>query len=177
MRLVIEDRLLDVHAFDGSAEAIPLETGVADAVVVGNPFHHFHAERAFAEIRRVLRPGGALAVLGVDSRRHVWLISRTAESRRGRRPCSRGVKNSDGDCGCVPELDGAANPSPGLHALRAGRVPYSLFNPVGAARRAVRDVKRRCFVAARQPHGLQRIREFSREFPAILELPVRAGWI
>ena len=31
-------------------------------VVVGNAFHHFERDAAMAEIHRVLRPGGALAV-------------------------------------------------------------------------------------------------------------------
>ena len=62
MRSLIEDRLPTVGVLDGSAEAIPLDEGAADAVVVGNAFHHFDAERAFAEIRRVLLPGGALAL-------------------------------------------------------------------------------------------------------------------
>lgn len=61
MRSVIEERLPAVRALDGSAEAIPLSDGVADAVVVGNAFHHFDEGRAFGEIRRVLHPGGALA--------------------------------------------------------------------------------------------------------------------
>ena len=62
MRAVIEKRLPAVRVVDGSAEAIPWEDGRADAVVVGNAFHHFDAGRAFAGLRRVLRPGGALAL-------------------------------------------------------------------------------------------------------------------
>lgn len=46
----------------GAAEAIPLEDGAVDAVFVGEAFHWFDFERAFAEIRRVAHEG--LAVLG-----------------------------------------------------------------------------------------------------------------
>jgi hypothetical protein len=52
MRSLIEDRLPALVVLDGSAEAIPLGDGVADAVVAGNAFRHFDADRAFAEIRR-----------------------------------------------------------------------------------------------------------------------------
>ena len=62
MRAVLAANLPDVTAVPGAAEAIPLGDGEADAVAVGNAFHHFDAEAAFAEIRRVLRPGGALAL-------------------------------------------------------------------------------------------------------------------
>ncbi len=62
MRAVLTTNLPEVHAVPGTAEAIPVGDGEADAVVVGNAFHHFDAEAAFAEIRRVLRPGGALAL-------------------------------------------------------------------------------------------------------------------
>jgi SAM-dependent methyltransferase len=62
MRAVLATNLPDVTAVRGTAEAIPLDDGRADAVVVGNAFHHFDAEAALAEIRRVLRPGGGLAL-------------------------------------------------------------------------------------------------------------------
>jgi SAM-dependent methyltransferase len=48
---------------DGVAEAIPLPDGSVDAVTVADGFHWFDQPRALAEIRRVLRPGGGLAVL------------------------------------------------------------------------------------------------------------------
>jgi SAM-dependent methyltransferase len=62
MRAALEERLPAVDVLDGSAESIPLGDGEADAVVVGNAFHHFDADRAFADIHRVLRPGGTLAL-------------------------------------------------------------------------------------------------------------------
>jgi SAM-dependent methyltransferase len=48
---------------DGTAEAIPLPEASADAVTVGQAFHWFDGPAALAEIHRVLRPGGALALV------------------------------------------------------------------------------------------------------------------
>jgi SAM-dependent methyltransferase len=48
---------------DGTAEAIPLPDASVDAVFVAEGFHWFDLARAPAEIARVLRPGGGLAVL------------------------------------------------------------------------------------------------------------------
>ena len=70
MRAVLATNLPDVTAVGGTAEAIPLDDGQADAVVVGNAFHHFDTEAAFAEIRRVLRPGGALALVWARTDEH-----------------------------------------------------------------------------------------------------------
>jgi SAM-dependent methyltransferase len=70
MRAVLATNLPDVTAVPGTAEAIPLGDGEADAVVVGNAFHHFDAQDAFAEIRRVLLPGGALALFWARTDEH-----------------------------------------------------------------------------------------------------------
>ena len=51
------------RVLDGTAEAIPLEDASADAVTVGQAFHWFDGAAALAEIHRVLRPGGALALV------------------------------------------------------------------------------------------------------------------
>jgi SAM-dependent methyltransferase len=48
---------------DGTAEAMPLPDGSADAVTVAQAFHWFDGGAALAEIHRVLRPGGALALV------------------------------------------------------------------------------------------------------------------
>jgi len=62
MRAVLRDRVPGVTALAGTAERIPVEDGTADALVVGNAFHHFDPDRAFTEIQRVLRANGALAL-------------------------------------------------------------------------------------------------------------------
>ena len=54
------------RAHDGVAEAIPFEDGRFAAVTVADAFHWFDQPRALAEIRRVLRPGGGLALLAVQ---------------------------------------------------------------------------------------------------------------
>ena len=48
---------------DGLAEAIPLPDAAVCAVTVGDGFHWFDQAAALAEIARVLRPGGGLALL------------------------------------------------------------------------------------------------------------------
>jgi SAM-dependent methyltransferase len=62
MRAVLAQRVPEVRVVDGTAESIPLDEASVDAVVVGNAFHHFAPDAAFAEIQRVLRPGAALAL-------------------------------------------------------------------------------------------------------------------
>ena len=52
-----------IEAVEGTAEQIPLPDGSADALAVAQAFHWFDGDRALAEIHRVLRPGGALALI------------------------------------------------------------------------------------------------------------------
>ena len=51
------------RTLEGTAEAMPLPDAGADAVTVGQAFHWFDGPAALAEIHRVLRPGGALALV------------------------------------------------------------------------------------------------------------------
>jgi SAM-dependent methyltransferase len=68
MRTMLEERLrmlrieATVRIEEGTAEAMPSADRSIDAVVVGNAFHHFERRTAFAEIHRVLLPGGVLAL-------------------------------------------------------------------------------------------------------------------
>jgi SAM-dependent methyltransferase len=52
-----------IEAIEGTAEAIPCDAGTVDAVTCAQAFHWFQPEAAVAEIHRVLRPGGGLAIL------------------------------------------------------------------------------------------------------------------
>lgn len=52
-----------VEAVVGGAEAIPLDDGSVDAVTVGSAFHWFRHDEAVPELHRVLRPGGAVALV------------------------------------------------------------------------------------------------------------------
>jgi ubiquinone/menaquinone biosynthesis C-methylase UbiE len=63
MRAELERAVPGVEALAGTAEAIPLPDASVDAVTCAQAFHWFRADDAVPEIRRVLRPGGGLALL------------------------------------------------------------------------------------------------------------------
>ena len=52
-----------VEAHEGAAEAIPLPEASVDAAVAGQAYHWFDHDLAPRELRRVIRPGGGLALL------------------------------------------------------------------------------------------------------------------
>jgi SAM-dependent methyltransferase len=59
----------EARAVEGTAEAMPLDTGRADAVTIAQAFHWFDGDAALAEIHRVLRPGSSLALVWNRRRR------------------------------------------------------------------------------------------------------------
>jgi ubiquinone/menaquinone biosynthesis C-methylase UbiE len=63
LRDKLAERLGPERVRDGLAEAIPLPDGAVAAVTVADAFHWFDHQPALTEIRRILRPGGGLAVI------------------------------------------------------------------------------------------------------------------
>ncbi|KJK38713.1 methyltransferase type 11 [Lentzea aerocolonigenes] len=67
-------RVHDVRALPGHAEHIPVPDSTVDAVFVATAFHWFDQEKALPEIARVLRPGGVLAAMWLETEDDVpWL--------------------------------------------------------------------------------------------------------
>ncbi len=60
---------LDFTDVVGTAEATTLHAGVADAVTSGQAWHWFDQKAALREFRRILRPGGRLAICAWD-----WVV-------------------------------------------------------------------------------------------------------
>lgn len=90
MRAELRRVLPEITVLDGTAEAIPLPGRAVDVATVGQAFHWFDPVAALAEIARVVRPGGGLAMLwNVRRRDEGWLadldhIVRWGEFARGR---------------------------------------------------------------------------------------------
>jgi SAM-dependent methyltransferase len=63
MRRTLETICPEAEALPGTGQAIPLADASVDAVFVAQAFHRFDDECAVAEIARVLRPRGAVALM------------------------------------------------------------------------------------------------------------------
>lgn len=77
------------EVLDAVAEAVPVARGSVDAVVAAQSFHWFDAEGAAAEVARVLRPGGAVALIWNRRDEHVdWMrdVTRILDARSGDTP-------------------------------------------------------------------------------------------
>lgn len=75
--VLLDDR---VSAVAGTAEALPFADSSFDALVVTDAFHHFRDQRgAVREFARVVRNGGIVVVLDLDSRPVVMRLVAIAE--------------------------------------------------------------------------------------------------
>ena len=63
MRAVLEELAPGAELLAATAEVLPLDDASVDAVTVAQAFHWFDAPVALAELGRVLRPDGALALV------------------------------------------------------------------------------------------------------------------
>lgn len=176
MRSVIEERLPTVRALEGSAEAIPVPDGAADAIVVGNAFHHFNEGPAFEEIRRVLRLSGVLAVFWA------W----PAEQEVARYPrlqeledlVSNVVKDVPAAEGIVTAYRKWVTRLPRVHGFSAfERREFPTTHVVPSARLA--DLYATSSDVASLPTAVRadlllRIREISRDLPEVLQVPARS---
>jgi SAM-dependent methyltransferase len=63
MRALLAEAAPAAEPLAGVAEDIPLPAASADAVVAAQAYHWFDPEAATAEVARVLRPGGAVALV------------------------------------------------------------------------------------------------------------------
>jgi SAM-dependent methyltransferase len=90
LREMLCERVGAERVREGLAEDIPMADASVDAVTVADAFHWFEHGAALAEIRRVLRPGGGLAVLSTipDWREASWVqeLGATMERLRPRHP-------------------------------------------------------------------------------------------
>jgi SAM-dependent methyltransferase len=171
MRAVLEQRFPAVRAIVATAESMPFDDGAVDAVVVGNAFHHFERDAAMAEIHRVLRPGGALAVF--------WAWPAEQDQRRipGLRAVYEAVEETAGESAIaaahrtwaeVPATVVGFDPFerrefPATHVLPAARLA-DLFATSS-------DVV--SLPAHRRAWLLDRIRRLSERLPETLHLPGR----
>ncbi|MDX6399968.1 MAG: hypothetical protein QOF27_574 [Gaiellaceae bacterium] len=63
MRAELERAVPAAVALRGSAESVPLGDDTVDAITVGQAFHWFRHEEAIPELHRILRRGGAVALV------------------------------------------------------------------------------------------------------------------
>jgi SAM-dependent methyltransferase len=76
MRAVLHERAPDAEVVPGKAEEIPADDASFDAVIGASMWHWVDRSRALPEVARVLRPGGAFALLWSGTDRSIdWMRS------------------------------------------------------------------------------------------------------
>jgi SAM-dependent methyltransferase len=150
----------------GTAEAIPLRDGAVDVVTVGQAFHWFRAEEALAELHRVLRPGGGLALVwNKRDDRVPWVAELNAILDRHERDTPRFAKHLWAD---------AFSPSAPFTPLELEEFAYS--QPLHADGLVDRVVSI-SFIAALHPEErhavVQQVRALIAGFEEPFELPHR----
>eukprot|EP01100_Stratorugosa_tubuloviscum_P008131 TRINITY_DN338_c0_g3_i1.p1 TRINITY_DN338_c0_g3~~TRINITY_DN338_c0_g3_i1.p1 ORF type:complete len:289 (+),score=139.43 TRINITY_DN338_c0_g3_i1:39-905(+) len=63
MRIQFQNIIPDIEIIDGFANKLPIESGVADAVIAAQSFHWFATRETLLEFHRVLKPNGKLGLI------------------------------------------------------------------------------------------------------------------
>jgi SAM-dependent methyltransferase len=171
MRAVLGERLPTIRIEAGTAEAMPFADRSIDAVVVGNAFHHFDRPAAFAEIHRVLRPVGVLALFWA------WTLEEEQLSIPGLRAIDEVVeatRASNEIATAYRSWSDVPDDPPGFGRFERREFPAT--NVIPSARLA--DLYATSSDVASLPQDtrdqlLERIRELSRGLPETLHLPGR----
>lgn len=83
MREVFREVVPGVEVVDGTGEAVPVDDAFADAVTAAQVFHWVQPAAGVAEVHRVLRDGGGVALLWNSRDRSVGWTRRIAELMDG----------------------------------------------------------------------------------------------
>jgi len=66
---VTEGELTNIEAMASTEESIPAENGSADLAFMSNVFHELDGDSTLLEVRRILKPGGKLAIIDWKKKR------------------------------------------------------------------------------------------------------------
>ena len=137
------------EVLDGRAEAIPLADASVDLVTVGDAWHWFDHERAVAEVARVTKPGGRVALLWQtpdESQSPAWTqaLGPLLEPLRG--DAHPGFRDEQGR--------GTLDADPAFDGLTERRVPF-VWRP--SRERYVDYIGSVSFVAGLEPEERRRL--------------------
>lgn len=154
-------------AVDGTAESIPLPDSCADVVTVAQAFHWFDGPKALTEIRRVLAPGGGLALIWNVRDGSVPWVARLSEIIHWHRHDVSAYED---------RIDWAAvvAGSGGFTPLLKAQVRHEQLHDLDTLLARVSSVS---YISAMPEHEregvLQQVRELAAGFPARFPMPYR----
>jgi len=121
MRAVLSERCPQAIALEGRGDAIPVDDGVADAVLVSSAWHWMDVEPTLAEIARVLRSRGRLGIVWAGPDRSVGWFGRWLRRARDASGLPDELRRSVSEAGLDdPSATGAGTGGGNGEAARRG---------------------------------------------------------